>query len=346
MKKIISIFFLFVNAALVSAQDAHYTQFENSPFYINPGSAGMPEYGDFRGNLNTRNQWHKLVKPSRTTTMSFDAPILKYLGESPSKSYLGVGGYFSSAAAGDAKTKQSGYGLIVSGITTIGNNKFLGLGIGAGRGSMRANLSNATWDEQYDGYQYNSSLPVSESLDGAYRASYWDFSTGLNYMAIHRKTGNSTNIGISYLHFTNPRLKKTDLINGRVDPRLVFHMRTEINMEIPHFLPIYLIPRLLFGHQGVHNEIQAGLSVFVVTNHISQTLSFHHKEGIEVGAMYRHNDAVGILAGYKKENWKLGVGYDITISRLGEAVKRRGGAELSLTYIGFNPNLKEKRTFY
>lgn len=346
MKRMVSILFLVLPCQWLLAQDAHYTQFENSPFFINPGSAGMSEHGDYRANLNTRNQWHKLVKPSRTTTLSFDLPLLKYLGESPAKSYLGAGAYLSFANAGDARTKQSSYGVVVSGITTIGKYKFLGLGIAAGRGGMRADLTNATWDAQYNGYSYSSSLPTNEPLAGAYRANYWDFSTGLNYLGIQRKTGNSTNIGVSYFHFTSPRLKKTDLVNGSIDPRLIFHLRTEINMNIPQFLPVYLIPRFLFANQGVHNEIQAGLSLFVVTNRISQTTSFHHKEGIEAGIMYRHNDAIGLIAGYKTENWKLGVGYEITISRLGEAVKRRGGAELSFTYIGRNPNLKQKQTFY
>jgi type IX secretion system PorP/SprF family membrane protein len=330
---------------MLLAQDAHYTQFENSPFFINPGSAGMYEYGDYRGNFNTRNQWRKLVKPSTTTTMSFDMPLLKYLGDMPSKSYLGIGAYGTFADAGDSKTKQSGYGVVVNGITTVGSYKTLGLGIGAGRGGVRANLSDATWDAQYNGYSYNSSLPSNEALAGAYKAKYWDFSTGLNYLVLQRKTGNSTNVGISYLHFTNPRLKKTDMINGRIDPRFVFNLRSEINMELANFLPLYLIPRFMFANQGVHNDIQAGLSIFVVTNKISQTTSFRHKEGVEAGVMYRYNDSVGLLAGYKTENWKLGVSYDITISRFGETVKRRGGAELSFTYVGFNPNLKQKHTF-
>jgi type IX secretion system PorP/SprF family membrane protein len=337
---------LLLHSVAVFSQDAHYTQFENSPFYINPGSAGMLEHGDFRGSLITRNQWRKLVKPSYNTTLSFDFPFLKYLGEAPSSSYMGAGVYYSFANAGDTKTKQSTYGLSVSGITTIGSSKFLGLGIAAGRGGMRADLSNTTWDSQFDGYQYDASLPSNEPLEGMYSAKYWDFSAGLNYLALHKKTGNTTNIGVSYLHATNPKLRKTDLINGRIDPRLMFHMRAEINLNLVNLLPIYVIPRLLFAHQGAHNEIQAGASVFFVTEPISQVTSFHHKQGIEVGAMYRYNDAIGILAGFKKEKWRVGVCYDITTSRLGESIKRRGGGEISVVYMGLNPNLKDKRTFY
>ncbi len=346
MKKIVLIISVLLKCVISYSQDAHYTQFENSPFYLNPGSAGMIENGDYRANFNTRNQWRKLVKPSGTTTLSFDMPLLKFLGQEASKSFIGVGGYFSSAGAGDSKTKQTTYGFVLSGITTIGKYKFLGVGISAGRGSVRANLSDATWDSQYDGYSYNSSLPSNESLAGIYRARYWDFSTGINYLAIRRKTGNSSNMGISYFHLNTPSLNKSNLINGNIDSRFVFHFRSEINMRFANFLPLYLIPRILVAKQGVHSEIQAGLSVFIVTNSISQSTSFKQKVGVEVGTMYRNNDAIAIIAAYKTSNWKLGVSYDITISRLGESIKRRGGAELSFIYTGFNPNLKQKETFY
>lgn len=346
MKRAITLFSFILALSSAKAQDAHYTQFENSPFYINPGSAGMLEYGNYRGNLNTRNQWRKLVKPAVNTMLSADLPILKFLGPVAAKSYLGVGGYYSFANAGDNRTKQNGYGLVVSGITTVGKGKTLGLGFGAGRGAIRADLGNETWDAQYNGYSYDGGLSSNEPLAGGYRAKYWDFSTGLNFLSIHRKTGNATNMGVSYMHLNNPKLKKTDLVNGRIDPRIVFHLRSEIELKFKHALPMYLIPRVMVANQGAHNELHAGLSLFVVTNKISQTINFHHKEGIEMGCMYRYNDAIGILAGYKTENWKLGVGYDITISQLGEALNRRGGAELSFTYIGFNPNLKQKQTFY
>lgn len=345
MKKIFLLLAFFWCSWLM-AQDGHFSQFENSPFFINPGSAGMLEYGNYRANLNTRNQWRKLIKPSVNTILSADCPILRYLGQSPSKSYLGIGAYYSFSKTGDAKTRQNGYGIAVNGVTTIGKGKQLGLGIGAGRGGLRGNLSNATWDAQYDGYAYNSSLPTNEPLEGSYSAKYWDFSTGLNYLSVHRKTGNATNIGISYSHLNSPKLKKANLVSGRIDPRLLFHLRTEIGLDLPRTMPLYLIPRVLFANQGVHTEIQAGLSLFIVTNEISQKLTFHHKEGVEMGAMYRYNDALGILAAYKSENWKLGVCYDITISGLGETVKNRGGAELSFMWIGFNKNLKQKQTFY
>lgn len=334
------------SAVAVHAQDPHYTQFENSPFFINPGSAGMLEHGDFRGTLITRNQWKKLIKPSFSTTMSFDFPILKYGNAGPRNSYIGTGIYYSFANVGDARTKQSTYGVSVCGITTLQTNKTLGLGISAGRGGMRADLTSATWDSQFNGYSYSSSLPSNEPLQGMYRAKYWDFSAGLNYLALHKKTGNTTNIGISYLHATNPKLKKTDLVSGRIDPRAVFHLRTEINLNIKNVLPMYVIPRVLFAHQGAHNEIQAGVSLFVVTSPISQVTSIRHKHGIEAGIMYRYDDAIGLLVGCKIEKWRVALCYDITTSRLGESLNRRGGGEISLGYYPLNPNLKDKRIFY
>lgn len=337
---------LFFQVVILNAQDAHYTFFENAPFFINPGSAGMLDQNDYRGSLVTRNQWRKVVKPANSTTISFDMPFLRYTGSTPNSSFLGAGFSYAYSGMGDSKTRQTQVNLTVSGITTVGENKFLGLGLAVGKGGMRSDLTDATWSNQFDGYNYNAALPSNEIYDTRYKARYLDLSAGLNYLAVAKKSGRVTNIGVSYLHGNNPKIKNEPLLTGRIDPRLVFHLRTEINLNFKNTLPIFLIPRVLFSHQGVHNDIQAGISMFVVTNQVSHITTFNVKEGIEAGLMYRHGDAIGILAGYKITDWRFGLTYDITISTFGEPVKRRGGAEISLVYYGINKTMRETRGIY
>ena len=345
MKKLAILFFLAANSIL-NAQDAHYTFFENAPFYINPGSAGMLDQNDFRGSMVSRNQWRKLVRPANSTTVSFDMPFFRYTGSTPNKSFIGAGLSYAYSGMGDSRTRQTQVNLSVSGVTTIGENKFLGLGIAVGKGGMRSDLTDATWGNQYDGYNYDPSLASNEAYDIKYKAAYLDLSAGINYLSIDKRSGRVTNIGVAYLHGNNPKIQNEPLLSGRIDPRIVFHLRTEVSLNFKNALPMFLIPRIMFNNQGVHNDIQAGLSVFIVTKQVSKITTFNMKEGIEAGAMFRYGDAIGILAGYKITNWRFGLTYDISISSWGEAVKRRGGTEISLIYYGINKSMRESRGIY
>lgn len=344
MKKVFSILFFF-SALMIHAQDAHFTQFENAPFFINPASAGMFESFDFRANMATRNQWRAIAKPSMNTMWSADAQLLRHRGGEPAKSFLGAGFVFGMSNFGENKTKQTSASIALSGITTVGERKFLSVGLSAGRGAVRSDLTGDSWDSQYNGFKYSESLGNNEPLAVAYKGTYWDFSTGINFLAYNKQKGNATNIGVSYLHFTNPVLKN-DQMKGELDARMVFHARTEFDLNLKNTHPVYLIPRVLFAMQGVHMEVQMGASVFFVTQPISSVLNYRHKQGIEVGAMYRYGDAVGLLGAYKTDNLRIGLCYDITISALGESAKRRGGAELSLVYYAFNKRLRESKQIY
>lgn len=347
MRRKVIVVILLMYALGSHAQDAHFTLFENSPFFLNPGSAGMIDQSDYRATLQTRNQWRKMVKPANNTQISIDAPLFHFKGNIPNRSYMGIGFSYGYAGWGDNKTKQTNVNLSISGITTVGESKFLGLGIAVGKGGMRSDLSNATWSSQYDGYAYDASLPNNESVLAAkYKASYLDLSGGLNYLAVNKKSGAVTNIGVAYWHGNNPKIKGDQIISGNIDPRIVFHLRTEINLNLKNTLPVFLVPRVLFDHQGVHNDIQAGLSLFIVTRDVSKITSFTQKEGIEGGVMYRYGDAIGLITGYKTANWKFGLCYDITLSTWGEAVKRRGGTEISLIYYGINKSMRERKGIY
>ncbi|MFN3341123.1 MAG: PorP/SprF family type IX secretion system membrane protein [Flavobacteriales bacterium] len=328
------------------AQDAHFTQFENSPFFTNPAAAGMIEQSDFRGSLITRNQWRKLVRPTNQTLVSADAPLLRYQGGSRSKSNLGIGLSYGFATMGDSRTRMTNLALALSGMTTIGTRKYLGVGVSAGKGGMRSDLSNATWDAQYNGYKLDESLPTGEAYEGRLKARFFDLSAGLNFLSVNGRTGATTNFGIAYLHANNPKLKNEPLLNGKIDPRIVAHFRSEIQLDLKNTMPVFIIPRALVGMQGVHMEIQAGATVFWSAEGTSQVTGYRHKTGFEAGGMYRHGDAVGLLAGWKTESYRIGLSYDISISAYGKALNHRGGTEISFIYYAVNKEMRSRKAIY
>src|SRR5215216_6046073 len=72
-------FILVMSLALVqasSAQDPNFSQFFVSPLSLNPALTGKFN-GDFRVAGNYRDQWPAISKAFVTSTISFDAPILR-----------------------------------------------------------------------------------------------------------------------------------------------------------------------------------------------------------------------------------------------------------------------------
>jgi hypothetical protein len=56
----------------VRAQDIHFSQFDQSPFNINPALTGAFD-GAFRFIGNQRSQWRSVTVPYRTTGLAVDA---------------------------------------------------------------------------------------------------------------------------------------------------------------------------------------------------------------------------------------------------------------------------------
>ena len=79
---------------LLNAQDAHLSQYDASPMYINPGMTGMYK-GDYRAYINYRNQWSAVGnKPWTTYAVSYDRPYKRYgMGAFVMNNQAGIGGF-------------------------------------------------------------------------------------------------------------------------------------------------------------------------------------------------------------------------------------------------------------
>src|SRR6266700_5662196 len=69
MKKIISIYFIFLTAN-VFAQDPEFSQYYAAPLYLNPAFTGTTL--DHRFIANYRNQWPSVARGYTTTAFSYD----------------------------------------------------------------------------------------------------------------------------------------------------------------------------------------------------------------------------------------------------------------------------------
>src|SRR5690606_5401675 len=131
-------------------QDAHFSNFQNTPLYYNPAAAGVLKQDDMRFTNAHRRQWKKIVAPSRATNISMDFALFRYSAMRLKSSFAGIGFNVMTDRYGTSKS-----GVIQSDISFMGairsERQIFSLGVSVGQGTRRTDPSGLTWDSQFNG---------------------------------------------------------------------------------------------------------------------------------------------------------------------------------------------------
>lgn len=305
------------------AQDIHYSQFFNSPLNLNPALTGMFP-GDYRFAANLRNQWSSVTVPFATFSLSADA-------QNPfGTRNLGAGILINHDQAGDSRFKTFQINLAGSYIKKLNDDSTLVLSVGVMSGITIRSLSYDVlrFDQQYDGFEYNSSLDHGESFNRDSRV-YPNIHFG---GAIYKKRDKRQYIlgGLSINNLQKPKQTFFQENDIKLDRKLNFFGESAIKLADKWDV----IPSINFQFQGKYAEIVPGGSGrYVLTDDKGLF------RAVTLGVWYRFQDAIYFTGGMEYDNWKAGISYDINISDLVPASNKRGAFELALIYIldNFNP---------
>src|SRR4051812_39641774 len=122
MKNILSAIAV-LGAAVLSAQDIHFSQTTETPVLINPSQAGLGN--DVRAYVNYKDQWRSVVSaPYKTINASADFALLK----GHNGSHMGIGVDLFNDKAGDANMVTSIGQLHVAGILAAADNNLISVG--------------------------------------------------------------------------------------------------------------------------------------------------------------------------------------------------------------------------
>lgn len=321
----------------ISAQDLHFSQFFNSPLTENPANTGFMPDANYRAGANYRNQWTSIPVPYKTFSIYADAQLLRdrwYYG------WLGVGGVLlqDEAGAGILKSTKM-YGSIAY-HQLLGNNSLLSLGFNVGLASKRIDISKLTFPSQfndtYGKWFFDRNLPSGEEFTAS-NIYYFDLQTGMNY-AYFPTDNIYFNLGFSVHHINRPKETFFKDGNNEIGRRYIGFLNAKIKVD----------PRVIINPNAYYT-MQRGAREMVFGAWAAYNLS---GEGGEYqllgGAYYRWDDALIPLIGYQLKQWRVMFSYDVTTSSLNTANNRRGGYEISLTYLGLYPTHKgefNKRTY-
>jgi type IX secretion system PorP/SprF family membrane protein len=153
-------------------------------------------------------------------------------------------------------------------------------------------------------------IPTNKETDGGLTAAFGAFYTN--------KSLNNLHVGLSSTNLVPAEYRFGD--NGSVYSKTARHYYALAGMEIPNFMgnpELTLLPSALIKYNA---KVQ-----------IDGTAIVEYMDQISGGLGYRSiTDALSVMMGYKFEGIRVGLSYDITLSRLNQV--SRGTFELCLNY--------------
>lgn len=318
----------------VIAQDIHFSQMPFSPLNLNPALAGANF--DMQAIINYKSQWQSVAVPYKTIGASYD---MRFNRKKAKKGFFAGGINFFNDQAGDVKMTTNNVSLTGAYHVIIDNNSTIGGALYGGFGQRSINPAAGKWASQYDGLQYNPSLPSGETFNSQ---NFGHLDAGLGILYTYKKserymTGNDQmqiNAGIAAYHLNQPKYSFVDAPTEKLYMRISAFANGLIGLENTR---LSAMPGIYYNRQGTSQEILLGSYVKYMTSEGSKFTSLKEASAISAGVFYRNKDAVIVKGMFEWQNYALGIAYDLNTSSLAEVSRRRGGFEIFIRYASPSP---------
>lgn len=311
-----------------SAQDIHFSQFDETPVQLNPASAGVQH--ETRIILNFKNQWQSVGSPYRTYAFSGDVKLLK-----KKKHQMGMGIDFFSDKAGDAAFGSTQFNFSLSGIINLNDKSLISAGLAGGMAQRGiSNTNKFQWGNQYDGMHYNESMLSGEAPVANF--SFFDMGAGLNYSYgtdeayISANNARKINIGVAVFHPHRPAYSLYGDKSERLHTKFVLNGNASIGMPNSNLV---LKPSYIIFLQGGVKEITPGMTFQYILQEGSKYTGLKKSSAFSIGTYYRMRDAFIAIVRFEYSNYSIGFSYDVNLSKLRTVTTTRGGFELSLRWV-------------
>jgi type IX secretion system PorP/SprF family membrane protein len=312
----------------VQAQDLHFSQFHETPLVRNPALAGLFK-GDYRIQGVYRNQWHSISFPYQTGSLNAEYKSALPNGDD----YLTIGMQMLYDRAGTVALTSAQLLPAVNYHKSLSQerNTYLSVGMMGGIVSRRLDRSKVTTNSQFDGFDYNGSLPDGEMFNAGY--NFFDASVGMSlYSTLGEEEQHQFFLGAALHHFTKPVNAFYRNINHL--PKWVFSGGFKLNIGPVSYLTVQ--------HDAmIQTPYRQQLSGALYTHQIGG------EDGMEqtfsIGSMVRWGDAIIPMLKLDLKPLSIGFSYDATVGRLASIARGKGGFEISVAYTGYRNSDRSAR---
>lgn len=312
----------FFGITTAGAQDLNFSQFYELPLMRNPALAGVFN-GDVRVQSVFRNQWQSVTVPYRTTGLSGEVkfPVGNYYD------FITVATQLTHDVAGDSKLSRTQILPVVNYHKSLNDEEDIYLS-GAFIGGIVTSQFDPTglkWDDQFVNGQYQPTNPTSQVLKSTGR-NYMDIGLGLSLTAPIAAEGKFY-AGFGLFHINKPSVTFDATTGNKLDQK--WALNAGLSLPTSDWDKVVLYGD--FFLQGGHRQFMAGgfycydLVQYDVEDRVT----------LNLGAIYRLNDAFAPSVKLEIKNWGFGMSYDVNLSKLSTASMSRGGFEFTLNYRNF-----------
>ena len=294
--------------ATFAQQDRQFTQYMFDRMSFNPAVTG---FNGYCGTLLYRNQWYKVQDAPNTTLLNVQGN-LQNLNVGPGS--IGIGMSLSNDVIGFQKSNN----VVLSGAYHMPTNYgTLSAGLGIG-------LINVGLDPDW----------ITPDIPASMDPSIVTTKTG--------QTGFDSNVGLYWygngdyyagISMTHVAPAKLTTVNFNMARHYYVMAGIKKPISLGNGMPFYLNPSTLIKADG---------STMVFDVNLKADLWVTKDSYFWAGATYRLSDAFALMAGYAKDNFKIGYSFDVMTNPLNEY--GRGTHELMVSYCIFPPKRTVGRT--
>jgi type IX secretion system PorP/SprF family membrane protein len=324
-KKILS--FVIVTAAwsaqLNAQQDRHFSMWNEQPSAINAGATAVMDE-DIRLVTNFRMQWLSLTGEAfRTNSFGVDAKLFKN-----GNNHLGIGVNFINDATGDMRLTSNIVSVPINYTLEADKNLLFSIGVAPGFFQQSIKNSNMTWNNQWNGINYDVTQNSGEGFSPDNAVSSFDIGAGLN-VKYNFDSYSFLNIGLSVNHITAPQVNySTGMVNNLYRNVNIMASGTKFYDD----RNFGISPQVLLQFMGPSRNILIGTYFDHEMFESSKRTDYVQRSFISYGVFARLNDALIASMAYKFNGIKIGASYEFNLSKLSEATRTVGGFELFLKY--------------
>lgn len=325
---------VFFIKAVSFGQDIHLSQYNLTPFLINPSQAGA--YRNFEAIANYKSQWTS-VSPQAFKTMMFtcDGQLLQKKWKTKWFA-AGLNFYNDKAGDGDMSTTQVsasiGYHILLSSRST------LGAGLLGGVSQRSINYTGFTWDEQYQNGTYNGNNATGEASpqnnQGNNRITVPDLGAGVLYQYTKKESYAARNdmmvvhAGLAIFHLNRPAYSFYSFPE-KLYEKTVCH--ADVLFGLKH-TNLAFVPGIIYMKQGPSSEIFSGCFFRYKLQEESKFTGFVRGTSLIMGTHIRTGDAFIPSVQLEIAEYTIGISYDVNISKLKTETSGKGGFEIALRY--------------
>jgi len=307
---------------MVSAQDVHFSQIGNSALNLNPALVGAFD-GDQRYALNIRQQTANVSSPFLQSSVTFDKRIRNREGNLSPWSFGFLANY---NRIGDVSVNLAQASLALSYSAPLSSDGKSLLTIGGMVGAMeRSYRAGELWlDNRLLLRDGMSSMVPSDEVLGDNAKMVEDFSLGANFHLVMENSRTTLDFGVGMFHISEPEVEFSNGIEGRLQTRYSIYLN-----GVFEFSKNVDLLTIAVGHlQNPYEELILGGGARF---HLSQVKT--KETSLQVGILNRPGEAIVPTFGLNRKAWQIQLSFDPTDPNPEENFPRRGGVEVSATYI-------------